>query len=443
MKARKIIASMLVFVIAVALFPWIPTEKMFALEVIASGSCGPELTYSLDSEGVLVISGTGEMEDWRTMDRRPWNPYEDDVKKVILSEGVTSVSRKAFMSFENMTEAVIPSTMRSIDGFTKCSALETILLPEGLLEIGVQAFALCNRLKTVTIPSTVEKIGVGAFADCEMLTEIKVAPGNDSFTDADGVLFTKDMSKLIQYPGAKQQTSYVVPSTVTTIGEDAFGYAEQLEEIILPTNLTTLEDSSFSGSGIQSMTIPSGVTVIPFSAFNSCKKLKSIVMPENVKELGQFAFRNCQGLEKIVIENQECVFYDSAETISSDLSANASKYKGKIYGYANSTAQAYAEKYDLSFVPLDGIQKGDVDRNGEITLKDAYETLMYCSNHAIGNQAYTFTDGSDATLEAAVFTAADVDESSEITLQDAYNILMYSSYQSVGQPKTWEELLSK
>lgn len=342
-------------------------------EIIASGECGAygdNLMYKLNSDGVLTISGQGEMADWFT-NTVPWKDYKNSGKitRVIIHEGVTSVSTKAFVFCESLEYAFIPSSMKDIDGFTACSSLKSINLPEGLETIGIQAFCDCDSLKTVTIPSSVNSIGFGAFEWCDSLTEIKVKSNNAYFTDINGVLYNKDKTKIIQYPKAKTQTSYIIPSSVTTVGRDAFEECENLKSIILPERLTSIEESAFSSSGIKTIEIPAGVTTISRSAFNS-SFIESIVLPNNIVKIDEMAFRNCKNLKKIFIQNPQCEIDDSFGTICSNLAfENAYRqFDGIIYGYENSTAHAYAQKYEY---PFSAFIYGDANSDGKLTAGDA------------------------------------------------------------------------
>lgn len=304
-------------------------------EIIASGECGADggnLIYKLNSDGVLTISGNGEMYDWFT-NTVPWKEYKENGKitKVVIHEGVTSVSSRAFVYCEDLEYAFIPSTMKDIDGFTRCSSLKSINLPEGLETIGVQAFCDCDSLKTVTIPSSVKKIGVGA--------------------------------------KAKTQTSYIIPSSVTTVGEDAFEECENLKSIILPKGLTSIEESAFSSAGIETIEIPEGVQIISRSAFNSAL-IETIILPNNIVKIDEMAFRNCKNLKKIFIQNPQCEIDDWFTTICSNLAFGYQdkQFDGMIYGYANSTAHAYAQKYEY---PFTAFINGDANSDGKLSALDA------------------------------------------------------------------------
>lgn len=376
-------------------------------DIIASGECGAygdNLMYKLNSEGVLTISGQGEMADWFT-NTVPWKDYKNSGKitRVIIHEGVTSVSTKAFVSCESLEYAFIPSSMKDIDGFTACSSLKSINLPEGLETIGIQAFCDCDSLKTVTIPSSVNSIGFGAFEWCDSLTEIKVKSNNAYFTDINGVLYNKDKTKIIQYPKAKTQTSYIIPSSVTTVGRDAFEECENLKSIILPEKLTSIEESAFSSSGIKTIEMPAGVTTISRSAFNS-SFIESIVLPNNIVKIDEMAFRNCKNLKKIFIQNPQCEIDDSFGTICSNLAfENAYRqFDGIIYGYENSTAHAYAQKYEY---PFSAFIYGDANSDGKLTAGDAAfiaKNLAEQKGHTLPAYADFTGDGKVTAYDAAM-----------------------------------------
>ncbi|MDB4664796.1 leucine-rich repeat domain-containing protein [Verrucomicrobia bacterium] len=125
---------------------------------------------------------------------------------------------------------------------------------------------------------TVTSIGGRAFSGCSSLTSIEVAPLSSSYVSIEGVLFTKEGSSLIQYPARKEGDSYVIPDSVTSIG-----------------------DVAFRGSSLRSITIPDSVTSIGDRAFSGCSYLTSIIIPQSVTSIETFAFFNCSSLTSIVI----------------------------------------------------------------------------------------------------------------------------------------------
>jgi hypothetical protein len=144
------------------------------------------------------------------------------------------------------------------------------------------AFWDCIGLTSVTIPESVTNIESDAFEGCTGLTNIKVSSSNTAYTDVDGVIFSKDMKKLVIYPQGKIG-EYSIPDGVTTIDVAAFG-------------------GSFSGSiGLTNVTIPNSVTTIEISAFRHCEGLTSVTIPNSVTSLGEYAFERCTGLTSVTI----------------------------------------------------------------------------------------------------------------------------------------------
>lgn len=139
-------------------------------------------------------------------------------------------------------------------------------------------------------------------------------------------------------------TSITIPNSVTSIEKSTFENCSALTSVTIPDSVTSIGDFAFGGcSGLTSITIPDSVTGIEWYAFRDCSGLTSITIPESVTSIGYGAFEDCSALTSIIVKNPDCEFYDSNYTISENAA---------IYGYKNSTAQEYAEKYGIKFVEL-------------------------------------------------------------------------------------------
>jgi len=149
---------------------WIPTGS--SETVIASGTCGENLTWKLTEDGTLTISGEGKMTGNYTT--RPWQNYLQQIKMIVIEEGVTSVGNSVFRSSNSLTSVVIPDTVTSIGNyaFSHCENLSSVTIPESVTSIGWYAFWKCSSLTSVTIPASVTSIGDRAFRDCSSLKEI-------------------------------------------------------------------------------------------------------------------------------------------------------------------------------------------------------------------------------------------------------------------------------
>ena len=186
-------------------------------------------------------------------------------------------------------------------GVTKIGKIgdTTRFLPTVFLE-NDNAFCGCNSLTSIKIPESVTEIKYCAFARCFSLKEIIVDEGNTNYCSKDGVLYSKDMSRLIAFPGGK--VSIKIPDSVTEIGCGAFYGCTNLISIEIPNSVTKIGQGAFRGcTCLTSIKISHSVTEIGSSAFESCTSLTSIVFPDGVTEIGSRAFSRCTNLTSIEI----------------------------------------------------------------------------------------------------------------------------------------------
>ena len=227
-----------------------------AASAASSGNCGDSgsnVTWLLDDNGTLTISGSGKIEDCRSDIDQPWYSNRSDITSVVIEPGVTSIGSLAFY---------------------ECSNLTSITIPSGLTSIGEQAFGNCTGLTSITIPSSVTSIGVNVFYNCTGLTDITVDSNNSSFCSESGVLFNKDKTTLIYYPLGKNDSSYTIPDGVTVIEQYAFYCNSKLTSVTIPSGVTSIGEMAFREcSGLTSVIVPSSVTSIEYNAFWCCFNL--------------------------------------------------------------------------------------------------------------------------------------------------------------------------
>ena len=268
----------------------------------SSGNCGDSgsnVTWSLDDNGTLTISGSGKIEDYRSDIDQPWYSNRSDITSVVIEPGVTSIGSLAFYECSNLTSITIPSGLTSIgeQAFGNCTGLTSITIPSGFISIGgyafwnctgltsitiqngvtsigTGAFWNCTGLTSITIPSSVTSIGVNVFYNCTGLTDITVDSNNSSFCSESGVLFNKDKTTLIYYPLGKNDSSYTIPDGVTVIEQYAFYCNSKLTSVTIPSGVTSIGEMAFREcSGLTSVIVPSSVTSIEYNAFWCCFNL--------------------------------------------------------------------------------------------------------------------------------------------------------------------------
>ncbi|MBQ5976649.1 MAG: leucine-rich repeat protein [Oscillospiraceae bacterium] len=225
---------------------WVPyTPEEPEPTIIASGECGESLTWTLDDQGTLTITGTGDMWDYSSGNKAGWYSYRDSIVTVVIEEGATSIGAYAFNMCTVMTSITIPEGVTSIGvyAFSDCSSLTSITIPEGVTSLGNGVFRACGRLTSVTIPGSVTSIGDYAFGINSSLIDIFVAEDNPCYQSIDGVLFDKDGTHLLVFPGGRSG-AYTIPDGVESI--DGFSWCTRLTSVTVPASVTNVESGTFT-----------------------------------------------------------------------------------------------------------------------------------------------------------------------------------------------------
>ena len=254
----------------------------------------------------------------------------------VLDEDAKTVTTKKFQKIsgdlilpEHPKEGDVEYTLTEIceSAFFDCSSLTSITIPNSVTVIGIHAFYWCSSLVSITIPNSVIEIGDAAFYGCRHLDNINVDSSNMVYSSLDGVLFNKDQTVLITCPNARTEyiipnsvteignyalygcsflTSVTIPNSVTVIGESVFENCTSLTSIEIPNSVTCIDIFAFSGcTSLASVTIPNSVTVIEACAFCNCSSLTSITIPNSVTEIGEEAFSKCSNLKTVTCLSEE------------------------------------------------------------------------------------------------------------------------------------------
>ncbi|MDO4493930.1 MAG: leucine-rich repeat protein [Clostridia bacterium] len=316
--------------------------------VVANGTCGDDLTWTLTDNGTLTISGTGAMTDFSSS---PW--VSENVVSVVVEAGVTSIGQSAFgncRSIESvsiasgvtsigkwafngcsaLTGVTIPGSVRTIDevAFSGCSALTTLVISDGVTTIGGSAFDGCSALANLTLPKTLTTLGSYAFSGCSALTEVTYTG-----TEAQWAAFTAGLN--YENTEVLRLTAHCAPCEhvfgddhVCTLcgnydpefvaGSGSCGYdGENLTWLLTVDGVLTIsgmglmasfDAAPWQGKTLTSVVIGSNVMSIGANAFSGCAGLTSVTIPESVSSIGENAFLGCTALSDVHYPGTEMQF---------------------------------------------------------------------------------------------------------------------------------------
>lgn len=227
---KRLLSIALVLCMLVSLLP----AAALADNAPIGGSCGKSVTWAL-KDGTLTVSGTGEMAYYDGDNPAPWKKHGEEIKSVVVADGVTKVSGAMFDGLTAATTVSFGSKVSGLDG---------------------NMLGLAHALESIT-----------------------VSDKNASYCVKDGVLYNKSMTTLVRYPESKAGAAFTVPDGVKVIGSDAFSSCNKLTSLTLPTSVTTLERFSvYACENLKSIKLPSKLDSIGDFAFAYCTSLTEMTV---------------------------------------------------------------------------------------------------------------------------------------------------------------------
>jgi len=262
--------------------------------------------------------------------------------------------------------------------------------------IGEYAFYYVDSLISITIGSEVTGIGEYAFDNANNLTSITIDSNNQNYSDINGVLFNKDQTILIYYPRGKLDTSYTIPGTVTTIGNNAFQICYNLTSVIIPDSVTIIGSYAFEDcSSLTSVIIPDSVTIIGEVAFRNCNNCQTITIGSAVETIGYDAFENCESLTSVIIPDSvtyigDDVFRDCYSLISVTIGSGITIISEDAFENCNSLTSVIIPDtvtiiHDDAFRNCENLTSVTIGSGVTIIYDEVFENCYALSNVIIGS----------------------------------------------------------
>ena len=371
---------------------------------VRSGKCGTNVSFVLTDDYTLTISGNGYMYDYDDFwdydeSIRPWKDYSDQIRKVVVEDGVKNIGECAFYD---------------------CSGLTSITIPNSVTSIGAAAFGYCSSLTSITIPESVTSIGDGAFKNCSGLTKAEFA----SIESLCNISFGESDSNPLYYAhhlyiDGQEVKDVVIPEIVTIIGDYAFINCSDLTSVTIPESVTSIGQFAFcwcsgltkaefasieslcnisfgseyanplcyanhlyiDGQEVTNVVIPNGVTSIGSWAFHNCSGLTSVTIPNSVTSIGYEAFRSCSNLTSVT-----CLA-ENVPTTGGSVFSGVPQSTATLYVPAGSVDayKAASQWKDFNIESYKEEATGDIDGDGEIDVAD----IQHIINMIVGTEVST------------------------------------------------------
>lgn len=416
-KIKRIIAYILTITLLVTMTGI--NNYVKADENIDQGKCGLKASYVIDNDGILTISGSGKVTN------KNWSSFKEQIKKVVIEEGVTELPYGAFSNHKNLTDVIMADSVRKIGSctFDGCISLLKITLSKSLKEIPLKTFNNCATLKEIQIPDSVTKISDYGFYNCVQLKDITMSSNieevgnevfdntvfyNDSDNWTDGVLYCgnvvaasdenisgeiviKEGTRVISEHAFEERkiSGVSFPESMIRIGNCSFYECNSLKSVITKPGLKYIGVNTFYHNDLlKNVQLPDTVIEIGAGAFQVCIRLVSIKMPENLAKLGEKAFYGCASLESFEVPKSVSIIgencFEGCEQLS-EFTSHSTAYPGnyknalaelklsetieKIRAIEGSAYEEYAKSKGITFEKVDDWQTIESENEyGKITV---------------------------------------------------------------------------
>lgn len=329
---KKILFLFLSVVLTLGIFCSMPfTETPFKITAQAAwnGTCGKNLQWTLNDKGTMTISGTGNMKSYTAEEDVPWHTHRNKIKKLVIKNGVNTISNYAFTKCGNLKSITFPESITKVNGeafydfnldylfigndylmnnlrLGVCAEVKNVVIGDKVTMIPEMAFNGTNTVVSVTIGDGVKDIGSLAFCNNKNLTTVRMGKSVKFVSDAFyGCSKIKNIhiDDLAAWCKVSFGDNYMGGGcNPLEFGGDLYSKGKLVKNLVIPGTVKKISDMAFVGCGsIESVTIPDSVTILGDDAFYSCKKLKTVKIGNGVKRIGASAFSYCDNLTSVAI----------------------------------------------------------------------------------------------------------------------------------------------
>ena len=465
-KIKRIIAYILTITLLVTMTGI--NNYVKADENIDQGKCGLKASYVIDNDGILTISGSGKVTN------KNWSSFKEQIKKVVIEEGVTELPYGAFSNHKNLTDVIMADSVRKIGSctFDGCISLLKITLSKSLKEIPLKTFNNCATLKEIQIPDSVTKISDYGFYNCVQLKDITMSSNieevgnevfdntvfyNDSDNWTDGVLYCgnvvaasdenisgeiviKEGTRVISEHAFEERkiSGVSFPESMIRIGNCSFYECNSLKSVITKPGLKYIGVNTFYHNDLlKNVQLPDTVIEIGAGAFQVCIRLVSIKMPENLAKLGEKAFYGCASLESFEVPKSVSIIgencFEGCEQLS-EFTSHSTAYPGnyknalaelklsetieKIRAIEGSAYEEYAKSKGITFEKVDDWQTIESENEyGKITVTKNHK--QYSKN--IIDNGKTYLDYANISNNSSVIAKIESEYYNQNEVQNILN----------------------
>lgn len=370
---------------------------LYAVWASKQGQCGDNAYYTIDDDWTLTIGGTGDMYDYASELDVPWYNQREQIQKVVMHEGITSIGDYAFYGCTGVGEINIPDGIRRLGdySFHRFGNNVSVYFPDSISEFGSYILGDTtinhNGIIHIYVPEKVENItSLFTLYHCATLKTIECSSANPYYFVDNGMLISKDKTTLSYRPGSIDKIN--IPEYVSVLGEKSFSFNIN-KYINIPDNVIEIEKSAFYNSEFTNILLPESIRFIAAGTF-MYSKLNSIIIPNKVEKIDEYAFmrsqicyavipdsvqriatgafEDCPYLKDIYIENASIVFdaniFNKWPSYVNQFGFNYPKdsswpFDVTVYAPEGSTAEEHVSQYyqedwqytdikNISFVPL-------------------------------------------------------------------------------------------